>query len=111
MQEHTANAPAANRPAKRPDRPGTRLDRPGGSAKVRHVYEAASVSSVGLELGLAVVIGWGIGHWLDGKFGTDPFLMILFLLLGLAAGFKGVLRVARQAKRQEAESSDEESNE
>jgi ATP synthase protein I len=67
--------------------------------KVRQIYEAASVSSIGLELGLAVVIGWGIGHWLDGKFGTDPLLMLLFLLLGLAAGFKGVLRVARQAKR------------
>lgn len=95
MQEHIAKASPA---------------RPGGSAKIRKVYEAASASSVGLELGLAVVVGWAIGHWLDGKLGTDPFLMIAFLLLGIAAGFKGVLRVGRQAKR-EAERDDQESNE
>jgi ATP synthase protein I len=95
MQEHTVKAPPT---------------RPGASAKIRRVYEAASASSVGLELGLAVVVGWAIGHWLDGELGTDPFLMIAFLLLGIAAGFKGVLRVARQAKR-EAERDDEESNE
>jgi ATP synthase protein I len=88
MQEHTGKAPILD--AK--------------SRKVRQVYEAASASSIGLELGLAVVIGWAMGHWIDGKAGTDPLFMIIFLLLGIAAGFKGVLRVARQAKRDDLES-------
>jgi ATP synthase protein I len=81
---------------------GTARSRKASPQRVRQVYQAASASSVGLELGLAVVIGWAIGHWLDGKFGTDPLLMIVFLLLGIAAGFKGVLRVAQQVKRDEA---------
>ncbi len=50
-------------------------------------------------MGLAVVLGWFVGHWLDGKLGTDPYLMLLFVVLGSVAGFKGVLRVARQFKR------------
>lgn len=71
--------------------------------KIRELYEAASVASVGLEMGLAVLVGWFMGHWLDGKLGTDPYLMLVFLGCGVAAGFKGVLRVARQARRAEAD--------
>jgi ATP synthase protein I len=59
-------------------------------------------------MGLAVVLGWFMGHWLDGKLGTDPYLMLLFVMCGVAAGFKGVIRVARQAKRADAAASDEE---
>lgn len=75
---------------------------------VRELYEVASVASVGLEMGLAVTLGWFMGHWLDGKLGTDPYLMLVFLMCGVAAGFKGVLRVARQAKRADAGAGDEE---
>ena len=74
--------------------------------KYRDMYVAASAASVGMELALAVVIGWAIGYWLDGKLGTEPWMMLLWLCIGIAAGFKGVLRVARQAKL-----ADEESNE
>lgn len=42
-------------------------------------------------MGLSVLIGWGIGRWLDKKFHTDPWLMIVFLLFGVAAGFKTLL--------------------
>lgn len=74
--------------------------------KYRELYLTASAASVGLELALAVVVGWAVGYWLDGRFGTDPWLMLLFLCFGIAAGFKGVIRVARQANRA-AEESDE----
>ncbi len=70
--------------------------------KISELYNAASAASIGLEMGLAVVLGWFIGQWLDGKFGTDPYLMLFFVCIGVAAGFKGVLRVARQMKREEA---------
>jgi ATP synthase protein I len=57
------------------------------------------LSSVGIEMGVAVAIGWGIGYWLDQRFGTKPWLMIVFLLFGVAAGFKGMIRAAREASR------------
>ncbi len=56
-------------------------------------------SAVGLEMGIAVALGYGSGWWLDRRFGTEPYLMILMLLLGIAAGFKGVISVARIAMR------------
>jgi ATP synthase protein I len=49
-------------------------------------------------MAVATFIGWGIGYWLDLQFGTEPWLMLVFLLLGVAAGFKGVLRAAREAQ-------------
>lgn len=62
------------------------------------------MGSLGLEMGLAVLVGWWIGQWLDGKLGTRPYLMLLFLGCGIAAAFKGLFRVARQTKRVIAES-------
>lgn len=49
-------------------------------------------------MAVATVIGWGIGYWLDLQFGTSPWLMLVFLLLGVAAGFKGVFRAAKEAQ-------------
>jgi ATP synthase protein I len=71
----------------------------GAARRGRQFYHALSASSIGLELGLAVAIGVLFGRWLDGKLGTTPWLMLLCLTLGLAAGFRGVLRAVRRADR------------
>jgi ATP synthase protein I len=65
----------------------------------RQFYHALSASSLGLELGLSVVVGILFGRWLDGKLGTTPWLMVVFLALGVAAGFRSVLRAVRRADR------------
>ncbi len=39
-----------------------------------------------------VVIGGGIGWWLDSKTGTAPLLVIVLGLLGFIAGLREVLR-------------------
>ena len=49
-------------------------------------------------MAVATFIGLGIGYWLDLQFETYPWLMLLFLLLGVAAGFKGVFRAAKEAQ-------------
>ncbi|WP_136441931.1 AtpZ/AtpI family protein [Pacificoceanicola onchidii] len=46
-------------------------------------------------------IGFGIGYGLDVLFGTTPFLMVLFTLLGIAAGIKVMLRSAQEIQRQQ----------
>jgi ATP synthase protein I len=61
------------------------------------VYYSLSASSVGLELGISVVLTLLFGWWLDGKLGTEPWMMLLCLGLGLAAGFRGVLRAVKRA--------------
>jgi ATP synthase protein I len=54
-----------------------------------------------------VVFGVLFGRWLDGKLGTTPWMMLLFLALGLVAGFRSVLRAVGRADRAaEAEARD-----
>jgi ATP synthase protein I len=66
----------------------------------RGLYHGLQSSSVGLEMGLSVLIGLLAGWWLDDTFGTSPWLMLLFIGFGLAAGFRAVLRaVAKEDRR------------
>lgn len=67
--------------------------------KAKRSYNALSASSVGLELGIAVIVGLLGGMWLDKQFGTTPWLMLLFLVFGLVAGFRNVLRAVDRAEK------------
>lgn len=49
-------------------------------------------------MGLAILIGFGIGYYLDEELGTEPYLILVFLGVGIAAAFKALFRVARQAR-------------
>lgn len=61
--------------------------------------------SVELAAGLVVggVIGWGLDRWL----GTNPLMLILFFLLGAAAGIYNVIRTAMQMNRAAQDGQDE----
>ena len=65
----------------------------------KQFYNALSASSVGLEFGLSVVLCILLGLWLDAKLETRPWLMLAGLGLGLAAGFRSLLRNLRRADR------------
>ena len=56
-------------------------------------------SAVGLEMGVAVAIGYGLGWWLDGRFSTRPYLTVAMLLLGIAAAFRSLYRAAKEGQR------------
>ncbi|MEO8840070.1 MAG: AtpZ/AtpI family protein [Kofleriaceae bacterium] len=66
--------------------------------KAKRAYNALSASSVGLELGIAVIVGVLGGMWLDSHFGTTPWLMLVFLVFGVVAGFRNVLRAVARAE-------------
>jgi F0F1-type ATP synthase assembly protein I len=67
--------------------------------QTKRMYEGLSASSAGLELGIAVGLGALFGVWLDGKLGTEPWMMLVFLAVGFFAGFRGVLRAVARAER------------
>jgi len=69
----------------------------------KRAFNALSASSVGLELGLAVVIGLAAGYYLDQYLGTSPWMLLLWLVFGLAAGFRGVIRAISRADKAAAE--------
>ena len=49
---------------------------------------------VSVEIVSAVAIGVGAGWLLDGWLGTTPWLMVVFIVLGFAAGILNVYRLA-----------------
>ena len=55
-----------------------------------------ALSTVGITLVVSTVIGYYAGHWLDSRFGTTPWLTLVFLLLGIAAGFKNLYDQTRK---------------
>ncbi len=48
---------------------------------------------IGVELVASLVIGVGIGWGLDYLLGTSPWLLLVFFLLGAAAGMMSIYRV------------------
>lgn len=53
-----------------------------------------------LELCTGMGIGLAIGYGLDALFNTRPILMVVFVLLGFAAGIKVMLRTAAELGKQ-----------
>jgi ATP synthase protein I len=62
-----------------------------------------------IELVTGIVLGAGIGYGLDVLFGTLPILLMVFSLLGFAAGIRTMLGTARELgqKRAAAAAKDE----
>ena len=71
----------------------------------KYLRQLARASTVGFQLAFAIFIGLGIGVWLDSRFGTFPWLAIVFLVLGVAAGFVNYYRFA--VKHQEEDKGSE----
>jgi ATP synthase protein I len=65
----------------------------------RQYREFAYYASVGLSVALSIFIGLFIGLYLDRRFGTDPYLMFLFLGLGIAAGYRNIALAIRKARK------------
>jgi ATP synthase protein I len=63
----------------------------------RDIWRAAALlGSIGSVMALSVFAGFGIGYLLDKHFGTEPWLSVVGLLLGIAAGFREAFRIIRR---------------
>jgi F0F1-type ATP synthase assembly protein I len=69
-----------------------------GQVKKTIVRRAAEYSSLALVLPISTFVGYLIGYWLDGRFGTE-WLRIVFLILGTIAGFVQLIRQIMQDSR------------
>jgi ATP synthase protein I len=54
-----------------------------------------------IELVAGLLIGFGIGYGLDTLLGTLPVFMVLFTLLGFAAGVQTMVRSAREIQEKQ----------
>jgi len=51
-----------------------------------------ALAAGGIELAVAILAGLFGGHWLDGRFNTSPWLLLVGVFLGAAAGFYNLVR-------------------
>ena len=51
------------------------------------------------ELVVGMLMGLGIGYGLDNLFGSLPWFLILFTMLGFAAGVRTMMRTAAEVQR------------
>jgi ATP synthase protein I len=66
---------------------------------LRSMRELAYYSSIGLSIALSIFIGLGIGVWLDRKFDTSPWLTLIFLGLGIAAGYRNIGLAIKKSRK------------
>ena len=55
---------------------------------------------ISTEIVAALIVGVGIGLFVDNYFNTKPFGLIIFFVLGAFAGFLNVYRVMRRIEKQ-----------
>ena len=58
------------------------------------------LSSIGMALVVATVLGLVAGYYADRWLGTKPWLLLLGLGLGIAAGFVNLFRSVKRAERE-----------
>ena len=57
--------------------------------------------TIGIQLAATVVVFFFIGRWLDGQFGTDPWLMLAGRALGVGGGLTAFLKSALTLGKEE----------
>lgn len=57
------------------------------------------LSTVGISMVAATVIGWYIGMKLDEWLGTSPWLTMIFLFIGIIAGFRNLFYYAKKGQQ------------
>lgn len=58
-------------------------------------------SSVGIHFVLCTIVGLGMGYFLDKTFGTFPYLSVIFFFMGIAAGIRELLRIAKKERQKD----------
>ena len=56
------------------------------------------VSTVGISMAASVAIGALLGLYLDKKFGTEPWLLLIGLGFGVAAAFRNLYLMYKKVK-------------
>jgi len=65
----------------------------------RAIKELAYFGSLGLSVVLAIFIGLAIGVYIDRRYNTDPWFTLIFLGLGIAAGFRNIGLAIKKSRK------------
>jgi len=72
---------------------GKREDRPDPEVRERSTGAQAGVYlGLGLQFALAILLFVYLGQWLDRRFGTEPWLLLIGVFVGAGGGFYSIYR-------------------
>ena len=77
---------------------------------IRQASNWLNASIVGIQFPVAMAIGYYWGKWMDGVFGTEPWLTIIFSILGIIAGFVNLFRITLATGLKEEQLAKEDEN-
>jgi len=63
------------------------------------IRNLAYYSSLGFSVSLSIFIGLGIGVYLDRRFDTTPWLTLVFLGFGIAAGYRNIGLAIKKSRK------------
>jgi len=66
---------------------------------LRSLRELAYFSSLGLAIALSIFIGLSIGVYLDRRFDTTPWLTLIGLGMGIAAGYRNIGLAIKKSRK------------
>ena len=72
------------------------VGRPMETEKKRLLKSLGMISTMGISFAVAIAIGVFLGLKLDEWFGTKPWFFFIFLLFGIAAGFRNIYIMANR---------------
>jgi ATP synthase protein I len=82
-------------------RPAMLIDRRLDRRSVQQSWKGiGKYGAIGLEFTLSVLLGLLGGYWLDGKLKTHGVLTVVGAVIGLAAGYRTLWQVLKQANRE-----------
>ncbi|MFT4702676.1 MAG: F0F1-type ATP synthase assembly protein I [Bradymonadia bacterium] len=63
--------------------------------RIRERNERARASAIGLQFGISIAVGALGGNWLDKRYDTGPWLLLLGFILGSTAAFRDLYKFAK----------------
>ena len=65
----------------------------------KYIKLLAMVSTMGISMVLALVIGIIVGYYLDKWFQTSPVFFLIFMVLGIVAGFRNIYVIMKRTEK------------
>jgi len=63
----------------------------------QNIFRAVGyMSQIAFTVAACVLVGVLLGRFLDNRLGTDPWLVIIFSLLGVLSAFKAMIDIAKK---------------
>ena len=78
--------------------------------KARLARQIGLLTTIPFVLLSGPAVGYFIGSWLDGRFGTEPILLIVMLLLGFGAAGRETYRLILRASHEDPEPPDDDAS-